>query len=110
VYSGVFCVVKDNYFFSTRVIVSLFYLYGFTVTIWLLIILISLDVLFILKIMIMLKNISNLGSSLSTQEQRLIQGGSPVLCSVCLDYCRSQNFQSKEEFSACFNECRQELC
>ena len=58
----------------------------------------------------MLKNISNVGSLLSTQEQKLIQGGARLLCSVCIDYCRSQNFQTKEEFSACFYDCRQELC
>lgn len=58
----------------------------------------------------MLKNISNFGSPLSKQEQKLIHGGSPLLCSVCIDFCGSQNFQTKEEFSACFYDCRQDLC
>ncbi|CAL2101496.1 conserved protein of unknown function [Tenacibaculum sp. 190130A14a] len=58
----------------------------------------------------MLKNILNLGNSLNKTDQQNIQGGSPLICSVCLDYCRSQNFQTKIEFSNCFHDCRQELC
>lgn len=58
----------------------------------------------------MLPNISSLGEILNKKEQKTIQGGAPFLCSVCFDYCRSQNYQTKEEFSACFHDCKQELC
>ncbi|XRE43244.1 hypothetical protein ACIVBQ_001448 [Tenacibaculum discolor] len=58
----------------------------------------------------MLKNISNLGSTLNKKEQKLINGGSLIFCSVCVDFCRSQNFQTKEEFSACFYDCKQDMC
>lgn len=58
----------------------------------------------------MLKNISNLGSTLNKKEQKLINGGSQFFCSVCVDFCRSQNFQTKEEFSACFYDCKQDMC
>lgn len=58
----------------------------------------------------MLKNISSIGSTLSKNDQKLIQGGAPFICSVCVDFCRSQNFQTKEEFSACFYDCKQDLC
>lgn len=58
----------------------------------------------------MLQNISNLGETLHRADQKEILGGAPFFCSVCVDYCRSKNFGTKEEFSACFHDCKQELC
>lgn len=58
----------------------------------------------------MLQNILNLGVTLQKEDQKSIQGGAPFLCSVCFDYCRAQNFQTKPEFSACFYDCKEEHC
>ena len=58
----------------------------------------------------MLQNISTLGLTLTKKEQRLVQGSALPTCTVCFDYCSSQNFQTKEGFSACFHDCKQELC
>lgn len=58
----------------------------------------------------MLKNILNLGTTLRKEDQTQIKGGGPFFCSICIEECRSHNYTTKEEFSACFNECKQELC
>ncbi|TDQ29958.1 hypothetical protein DFQ07_0288 [Tenacibaculum caenipelagi] len=58
----------------------------------------------------MLKKISNLGSILTKESQKLVQGGAIQYCSICLNLCRAQNFPTKEEFSACYNDCKQEFC
>ena len=58
----------------------------------------------------MLQNISTLGLILTKKEQKLVLGGALPTCRVCFDYCKSQNFQTKEDFSACFYDCKQELC
>ena len=58
----------------------------------------------------MKKSILNLGKVLTRKEQKFLQGGTFAICSACLDYCRSQNFQTKEEFSTCFYDCKNELC
>ena len=58
----------------------------------------------------MLQNILNLGLTLTKKEQKLVKGGALPTCTVCFDFCRSQIFQTKEEFSACFYDCKQELC
>ena len=50
------------------------------------------------------------GKVLTKKEQKLVLGGALPTCRVCFDYCKSQNFQTKEEFSACFYDCKQELC
>ncbi len=57
----------------------------------------------------MLKNISNLGVSLSKKEQRQVQGGY-FPCQVCVETCRSQYGQSTEEFIACYLDCKQGIC
>ncbi len=58
----------------------------------------------------MLKNISTLGIILHKKDQKHIHGGSFAICTECFNYCRSQNFQTKEEFNACFLDCKLELC
>jgi hypothetical protein len=59
--------------------------YKYTVTIWLLIIFINLGILLILKIVIMLKTISNLGKPLNKLEQKSINGGGGCADGECVN-------------------------